>query len=71
MKNAPFPYDVTCVIDGREYKGSYVIALKMVKVTSSYGTKSTQVGGSNAEITALRLFQNILTNAKGKGLLRD
>lgn len=71
MKNSPLNYEVTSVFEGREYRGSYVIESQMVKVTSSYGSKSTQIGGSPPEVTARRLLCHILTDAKRKGLLDE
>ena len=69
MKNPPVPYEVTSTFEGREYRGSYIIVSQMIKVTSSYGSKSTQIGGSLPEVTARRLLHQILLDAKRKGLL--
>lgn len=70
-KNAPQRYDVRIEFEGKEYAGSYVIESGMVKVSSPYGSKATQIGGTPADIISRMIFRNILTDAKRKGILRE
>ena len=59
--------EVTIEFDGKAYKGRYKVESKMVHVTSVYGSKSTQLGGSTAVVIARMLLRNILSDAKTQG----
>lgn len=55
--------------DGKKYTASYYVRSGAVTIESSYGTTSTQVGGSPAASMARQLLREILNSAKSKGQL--
>ena len=72
MARPPRRYEISVDFEGKEYRGSYTIQSKMVKVYSAmYGSKATQIGGLPPEEVARMLLHSILTDAKRKKLLKD
>ena len=51
-------------IDGRTVRGTYYVEKGIVTVTTLYGRKSTQVGGSSPESIARLLLRSL--DAEGK-----
>jgi hypothetical protein len=60
--------DILVEVNGKEYKGSFLLEGKVVTVTSPYGTMSTQLGGLSAEGLARILFKEILSKPGGTDL---
>lgn len=53
--------------DGTQRRGSYYVEKKVVTVSAEWGTVSTQVGGSPAELLAKIMLREILDGAKARG----
>ncbi len=56
----PPPREVKVEIDGKSYIASYVVDRGVVRVTSGYGSKATQVGASSPEHIARILLRELL-----------
>jgi hypothetical protein len=59
------PYDVSIEFEGKSYSGTYTVENGMVYVSSSMGSKATQVGGSPHAVTARRLLRELARVWKG------
>ena len=59
--------ELSVELAGKTYSASYSVSSSVVTVNSVYGSNSTQVGGSTAEIIARLLFREILEGAKSHG----
>ncbi len=59
----PKRHPVSCVIDGKEYAGTYWVAGKILIVTSGLGGKSRQVGADLPEALARQLLGNMAIGA--------
>jgi hypothetical protein len=55
--------------EGKKHSAVYTIDSDIVTITSGYGSKSTQSGGSPVEIIARMLFIEILVEARSRGYL--
>lgn len=55
------PENISVTIDGIKHRGTYFVESKMVHVQSEFGSKVTQVGGSEPETIARSLFQSFGT----------
>lgn len=53
--------------NGKKYQAHYYVENNVVTVQSAYGSTSTQVGGSTAEVVARILLREILDGAKSRG----
>ena len=56
-------HPVSCVVDGKEYAGTYWVAGKILVVTSGLGGKSRQVGAEQPETLARQLLGNLALGA--------
>lgn len=61
--------ELSVEFEGKTYSARYSVSSSVVTVNSVYGSNSTQVGGSTAEIIARMLFREILQGAKSRGEL--
>ena len=52
----PTPHPTSIVIDGKTYTGTYTVESKMITVSTSAGSKTTQVGGGSAVFLARRIL---------------
>jgi len=52
----PQRYRVACEIDGKEYRGTYWVAGKILTVSTGMGGKSRQVGSMHPETLAKQLL---------------
>ncbi len=68
-KRPPQRYEVSVEVDGKAYTGSYYVESKMVTLECLYGTTSTQIGDSGAELVARMLLREFLDGAKARGVL--
>ncbi|MDE2038130.1 MAG: hypothetical protein KGI69_02850 [Patescibacteria group bacterium] len=53
--------NIKVVIDGKEFVGRYIVKGQTIKVSSSYGEKATQIGGSKPEMIAEHLLTEIIS----------
>ena len=51
--------------DRKQYTGSYTVESDVVTVSSMYGSKSTQLGGSPSERVASWLLRELVTQRSG------
>lgn len=59
-KDKPYDWkDIEIKVHGRKVRGIYYIEKGIVTVTSLYGEKSRQVGGSSPESIARLLLRNL------------
>ncbi len=52
--------EVSVEIEGKIHAGRYIVERKVVTVTSGFGQKSTQLGGSNPEDIARLLLSELV-----------
>lgn len=52
--------EITIEINGKSYSGRYEVNRKVLTLSSSYGTKSTQLGSLPAETLAKMLLREII-----------
>jgi hypothetical protein len=57
------PTDIAVEVDGNYCLGSYIEKGGMVILTSSYGTKATQAGGSPPDTLARMMLRELVTEA--------
>ena len=69
-KEQPQEYPVTVEIEGKRYTGFYTVSAGIIAVVSDWGELRAHAG-SKAELTAGRLFLQILQGAKSRGELED
>ncbi len=69
MKKLSPTFEVNIEFDNKSYSANYTVSSKVVTVSSLYGSKSTQVGGSSASAVARMLFSEILQSAKSRSEL--
>lgn len=69
MRRQPETYAVTVEVNGTTFDGLYSIQSKVITVHSSYGSTSTQLGGSPAPVLARMLLSEIVAGAKARGEL--
>jgi len=60
MKTDRAPDNVSITIDGQAHTGQWVMDGQLVRVTSAYGVKSTQLGESPAGLIAMRLLRELV-----------
>lgn len=58
-KNFNNAKEIKVLVDGKEIVGRYIVERKVVTVTSAYGQRSTQLGGSPAETIARMLLREL------------
>jgi hypothetical protein len=58
--------EVRVVVDGRIYTGQMKTKRGLVTVTTPYGEKTTQVGGSPPEITARTMLRELVKAEKAR-----
>ena len=51
---------ISVEVDGKTYSGDFEVRGRVVTVTTSYGTKSTQVGGSPPDVVAKTLLRELV-----------
>ncbi len=56
--------DITVEIDGKTYSGRVEVSRDLVTVSTPYGSKTTQIGGSPAESIARTLLREIVQAEK-------
>ena len=64
MNQTPPRYPVTIEIDGKQYKGTYWVAGKILTVSTGLGGKSKQVGSMPPEALAGVLLQQLAQEGK-------
>ena len=69
-KEQPHEYPVAVEIEGKRYTGFYTVVAGVITVDSDWGKLRAHVG-SKAELTASRLFLEILRGAKSRGELDE
>ena len=69
-KEHPQEYPVTVEIEGKRYSGFYTVVSGIITVESDLGELRADAG-SKAEVTARRLFLQILQGAKSRGELDE
>jgi hypothetical protein len=69
-KEQPQEYPVTVEIEGKRYTGFYTVVSGIITVESDWGELRADAG-SKAEVTARRLFLQILQGAKSRGELDE
>lgn len=60
----PQRHPVVCEIDGKEYRGNYWVAGKILTVSTSMGGKSRQVGAMKPETLAKQLLEYLAKEGK-------
>jgi hypothetical protein len=60
MKRERAPNAVSVMVDGQQHDGHWILDGGLVRVTSAYGVKSTQLGGSPATLIAQRLLRELV-----------
>lgn len=63
----PQTFECTMEFDGKKHTASYSVKSGVVTVESALGRRSTQVGGSTAQMVARMLLREILQGAKERG----
>ena len=58
---------VTIDYQGKQHRGSYYEERGMITVSSQYGSKTTQIGHSTAELLAATMLRELLDEAKHRG----
>lgn len=56
--------EIVIEINGKEYSGRYIVKRSIVSVISSFGEKSTQVGGSAPESIARLMLGELVRENK-------
>ena len=69
-KKQPQEYPVIVEIEGKRYTGFYTVTAGIITVDSDWGELRAHAG-SKVELTASRLFLQILQGAKSRGELED
>jgi hypothetical protein len=69
MKRHPVANSVSVEVDGSVFDGMYTVQSKVVTVDSSYGSGSTQLGGSPEHVVARILLREIVDGEKARGEL--
>lgn len=64
VDNSPTRHPVTCEIDGKQYRGTYWVAGKILTVSTGMGGKSTQVSAGADENLAKRLLRELALAGK-------
>jgi hypothetical protein len=64
-KLPPIRHDVTVEHNGKQHTGSYTVQSGVVSVSSFYGSKATQLGGSDASRIARRLLIELVIANQG------
>ena len=54
------PQTISVEIDGKTYTGRYSVSGKVVSVSGAFGSKSTQVGNSPADVVARMLLRELV-----------
>lgn len=67
MKVQQPSFEINVEFEGEQYWGTYSVSSGRVNVQSHYGSKSTQVGNSDAKTIAKMLLREILQEAKANG----
>ena len=70
LEKQPQEYPVTVEIEGKRYTGFYTVVSGIIMVESDWGELRADAG-SKAEVTARRLFLQILQGAKSRGELDE
>ena len=66
-KTRPHRYEVSFEHDdGKTYTGSYTVESGVVTVTSSYGSKATQLGRTQAEQLARLMLRELVIDYKSR-----
>jgi hypothetical protein len=60
MKRERAPNTVSVTIDGQTHTGDWILERGLVRVSSAYGLKSTQLGGSPGNLIAQRLLRELV-----------
>jgi len=69
-KERPQEYPVTVEIEGKRYTGLYTVRRGVITVESDWGELRAHAG-AKPELTASRLFLQILRGAKSRGELDE
>jgi hypothetical protein len=56
--------EITVIIDGKTYEGTYYVQQSLVYVQSASGGKATQVGGSRPEFIARLLLSELVREGR-------
>jgi hypothetical protein len=64
MIHDPTRQTITCEIDGKNFKGNYWIAGKILVVSTAKGGKSTQLGALSPEALARQLLRKLAKEGK-------
>jgi hypothetical protein len=65
MKHRTAPAGVSVTLDGKTYEGHWTVERGTVRVVSTYGEKSAEVGGSPADFVAKRLLRELVRAGQG------
>jgi len=60
----PQRYPVTCKLEGKEFRGTYWVAGKILTVSTGMGGKSKQVGSTLPETLARQLLEFLAQEGK-------
>lgn len=66
LHNDKYPkrYRISCEIDGKEYRGNYWVAGKILTVSTAMGGRSRQVGSTQPEALAKELLGYLAKDGK-------
>jgi len=59
MEHIQNPYPVSCDVDGVTYRGNYLVAGKILVVSTAFGGTSTQLADRNPEQLAKSLLNKL------------